>query len=45
MPTTSSQKINQQSLRFQQPKMPKKQNWQHKAMFDAILIREKEARK
>ena len=45
MPITPCQKTNQQSLRFQQPKMPKKPNWEHKAIFDEILRKEKEARK
>jgi hypothetical protein len=40
-----SHKINQQLPRFQQQKMPKKQNWELKAMFDEILRKEREVRK
>jgi hypothetical protein len=44
-PIKPYQKINQQSSPYQPPKMPKKQNWELKEMFDSILKKEKEARK
>jgi hypothetical protein len=45
MPITPYPKTNQQYQKSPPLKMPKKQNWELKELFDSILEREKEARK
>ena len=44
-PMQLSLKTNQQYQKSPPLKMPKKQNWELKELFDSILEREKEARK